>query len=109
MVNDVASSCATAQLHVELRAEDVRILERVVVAPEAGTFHPADPLACDGMAIDTAPRVAVGDKVGVILRLGEKHSVRSPFRGTLKGLLVLPGERVRHNQPLAWLSTEVQR
>jgi hypothetical protein len=29
--------------------------------------------------------------------------VRSPFRGTLMGMLAHPGERLRAGQPVAWL------
>lgn len=83
-------------------AEDVHLFERLVVAPRAGTFHAANP--------DVSPadpeRIALGDKIGVVIHMGEKHAVESPFTGELKGILVLPGERVRAEQPVAWLTVD---
>jgi biotin carboxyl carrier protein len=31
------------------------------------------------------------------------HEVRSPFAGTLMGMLAVPGERVHTGQRIAWL------
>lgn len=81
---------------MSLQAEDVHVLERLVTAPRAGTFVPA-------RLADAA--IVVGQAVGVVLSTGEEHEVRSPFAGTLMGLLALPGERVRPGQPVAWLTT----
>ena len=33
------------------------------------------------------------------------HEVRSPFHGTVKGLLAVAGERLTRSQPIAWLRT----
>ena len=33
------------------------------------------------------------------------HEVRSPFRGTIKGVLAVTGERLTRSQPVAWLRT----
>jgi biotin carboxyl carrier protein len=34
--------------------------------------------------------------------------VRSAFRGSLEGVLVLPGERVTAGQPVAWLRASTE-
>jgi hypothetical protein len=80
-------------------AEDLHVDERLVTAPVAGLFHP--------LVFDVAPddplRIADGDEIGIIVRSGEKHPVSCRFTGLLAGMLVLPGERVRIHQPVAWL------
>jgi len=73
--------------------------ERLVVAPSSGVFQP-EAAAC----IPGGP-IAVGDLLGVI---GEAQ-LRSPFAGTLQGMIALPGERVTAGQPIAWLTTDLQR
>lgn len=87
--------------HVRWFAEDVSLQERLILAPRAGTFHPVNPDVSRAEPI----RVAIGDEVGVVIQLGEKHEIESSFTGMLLGLLVLPGERVRAGQPVAWLTT----
>ncbi|MGH9214588.1 MAG: hypothetical protein ACRD2C_28575 [Acidimicrobiales bacterium] len=84
-----------------LGAEDLHVVERLVTAPVAGVFHPYDDGDSRGPMM-----VAVDDEIGVVLRSGEKHPVRSCFTGLLLGLLALPGERVRAHQPVAWLTLE---
>lgn len=66
--------------------------ERVVVSPAAGIFR-ADPSLDEGL--DLAP----GQLVGLV---GE-HEVRSPFAGSVVGVLAVDGERVTTSQPIAWL------
>jgi len=68
--------------------------ERLVVSPAAGLFVPADDVV-EGQHIERG-RV-VGHVAG--------HEVRSPFRGTVKGLLAVTGERLTRSQPVAWLRT----
>ena len=68
--------------------------ERLVVSPAAGVFVPAADVA-EGQHIERG-RV-VGHVAG--------HAVRSPFRGTVKGLLAVAGERLTRSQPVAWLRT----
>jgi [acyl-carrier-protein] S-malonyltransferase len=68
--------------------------ERLVVSPAAGVFTPADDVA-EGQHIERG-RV-VGHVAG--------HEVRSPFHGTVKGLLAVAGERLTRSQPVAWLRT----
>ncbi len=68
--------------------------ERLVVSPAAGVFTPAADVA-EGHHIEQG-RV-MGHVAG--------HEVRSPFRGTVKGLLAVTGERLTRSQPVAWLRT----
>ena len=73
--------------------------ERVILAPAAGKFRPAE----------TGVEPAEGDPVdreqviGFVDGLGHSTPVRSPFAGRLMGLLASAGERVREGQPVAWL------
>jgi len=73
--------------------------ERLVVAPSSGVFQP------EAAACMPGGPIAVGDLLGVI---GEAQ-LRSPFAGTLQGMIALPGERVTAGQPIAWLTTDLQR
>jgi [acyl-carrier-protein] S-malonyltransferase len=66
--------------------------ERVVVSPAAGVFAPAPD-------VDTGTEVVPGSVLGTV---GD-HEVRSPFAGTLMGMLAVVGERVTTSQPIAWL------
>lgn len=68
--------------------------ERLVVSPAAGVFTPVDGIA-EGHEIE--PGHVLGHVAG--------HEVRSAFRGTVKGLLAVAGERLTHRQPVAWLRT----
>ena len=63
-----------------------------MVSPAAGIFRP-DPSLGEG--VELAP----GQLVGAV---GE-HEVRSPFRGSVVGVLAVEGERVTVSQPIAWL------
>lgn len=74
--------------------EHLYAVERLVVSPATGVFSPV-PEACEGLSITQGQIVgAVGD-----------IAVRSPFEGTLQGMLALAGERVTTSQPIAWLRT----
>ena len=66
--------------------------ERLVVSPTAGVFEPADGIA-------EGHEVAEGQVLGHVAG----QEVRSKFRGTVKGLLAVAGERLTHRQPVAWL------
>ena len=66
--------------------------ERLVVSPAAGVFEPA-------AGVDAGCAVEPGEIVG---RVGE-HDVRTPFAGTVMGVLASAGERVATSQPVAWL------
>ena len=81
--------------------EELRVPERVIVAPALGVFEPLPPetVTAEGEI------VAEGQAVGTVTVGGEKLPVRSAFRGFLMGMLAVPGERVREGQPVAWLRT----
>ena len=74
--------------------EHLYAAERLVVSPATGVFT-----AVSGLA-DTAS-VTRGQLVGTV---GEVE-VRSPFEGSLQGVLAVDGERVTASQPIAWLRT----
>jgi biotin carboxyl carrier protein len=80
---------------VPLHGERLTVPERVIVAPAVGVFRPAD--------LDDGAVLRVGDVLGVVEGPGTQAPVRSPFRGTLMGMLAHSGERLREGQPVAWL------
>jgi [acyl-carrier-protein] S-malonyltransferase len=78
--------------------ERLYVSERMVISPRAGIFQPAEAFrgaAAGGESID----------VGMIMGHIADQEVRSPFAGTLMGMLALPGERVQAGQRIAWLRT----
>jgi biotin carboxyl carrier protein len=82
-----------------LPGEHALVLERVVVAPAAGQFHPREA----EHDAEAAPTVTAGETIGFLELPGETRPVATPFAGRLMGMLAHPGERVRPGQPLAWL------
>lgn len=66
--------------------------ERLVVSPAAGVFEPA-------AGVGEGSTVEPGQVLGIV---GD-HDVRTPFAGTLIGVLAVAGERVSTSQPVAWL------
>jgi [acyl-carrier-protein] S-malonyltransferase len=88
---EVASEASAVEHH---DGEHLFASERLVVSPAAGVFTPADDVT-EGQHIE--PGRVVGHVAG--------HEVRSPFRGTVKGLLAVAGERLTRSQPIAWLRT----
>ena len=74
--------------------EHLYAAERLVVSPATGVFT-----AIDGLAGTSA--VARGQLVGTVGNI----EVRSPFEGSLQGVLAVDGERVTTSQPIAWLRT----
>jgi biotin carboxyl carrier protein len=80
---------------VPLHGERLAVPERMIVAPSVGVFRPAE--------LDAGAALSVGDVLGVIEGPGTAEPVRSPFRGTLMGMLAHAGERLREGQPVAWL------
>jgi biotin carboxyl carrier protein len=80
---------------VPLGGERLAVLERMIVAPVAGVFRP--------VATDTGATVLEGDVIGMIEGPGTQQPVRSPFAGTLMGILAYAGERLREGQAVAWL------
>lgn len=68
--------------------------ERLIVSPAAGVFTPA-------ADVHEGHQIEEGRVMGHVAG----HEVRSPFRGTVKGLLAVAGERLTRSQPVAWLRT----
>jgi biotin carboxyl carrier protein len=87
---------------VELFAEDLDVRERLITAPRPGRFFPAVAYPPHPHYPEGVP-VRAGQRIGVVVRTGEEHHVTCAFSGMLMGLMVLPGERVRLGQPVAWL------
>ncbi len=79
--------------------EELRVPERVIVAPALGVFRPALP-AENGNGRHV---VNEGQVIGVVQCGSRAVAVQSPFTGLLMGMLADPGERVREGQPVAWL------
>lgn len=82
-----------------ITAEEVHVPERLIAAPTAGVFRaaPPDVVTAEGEI------VRAGQIVGLIEVTDGAVSVTSAHTGFLMGLLALPGERVRADQPLAWV------
>ena len=80
-------------------AEEVHVPERLIAAPAAGVFRnaPPDVVTAEGEIVHA------GQVVGAIEITGGAIDVTSAHTGFLMGLLALPGERVRAEQPLAWV------
>ena len=80
-------------------AEEVHVPERLIAAPTAGVFQAAPPeiVTAEGEIVQA------GQVVGSIQITDGTVSVTSAHTGFLMGLLAMPGERVRADQPLAWV------
>jgi pyruvate/2-oxoglutarate dehydrogenase complex dihydrolipoamide acyltransferase (E2) component len=74
----------------------VSIPERMIVAPGNGVFRLTS-VAYRGAFVDE------GDEIGVLESPGATSVVRSPFSGTLMGVMAHEGERLREGEPVAWL------
>jgi [acyl-carrier-protein] S-malonyltransferase len=81
--------------HEAHAGETLAVPERMIVAPVVGIFRPHE--VADGVEI------LAGDEIGVVEGPGTRCPIRSPFGGTLMGMLAHPGERLRSGQPIAWL------
>lgn len=77
--------------------EHLFVHERLVVSSATGLFSPVSGDEPDA-AVPGSP-MDVGALVG---RVGDQE-IRTPFAGTLMGVLAIPGERVTVGQPIAWL------
>jgi [acyl-carrier-protein] S-malonyltransferase len=77
------------------RGEHLHTSARLVVSPGSGLFTPGE--VAEGTAVDACD---------VIGRVGETE-IRTPFAGSLMGLLALSGERISASQPVAWLDAAV--
>ena len=72
-----------------------------MVSPIAGIFVPTVETV-SGEPLKEGATITVGEILGRV----NDAEIRSPFEGTLMGLIALDGERVTPSQPLAWLKTE---
>ncbi|HEX6417178.1 MAG TPA: biotin/lipoyl-containing protein [Acidimicrobiales bacterium] len=83
----------------DICAEEVHVPERLIAAPAAGVFRAAPPevVTAEGEIVHA------GQVVGSIEVTDGSVAVTSAHTGFLMGLLALPGERVRADQPLAWV------
>lgn len=72
---------------------------RLVVAPLPGRFVPLIP------EVQPQPGdfILAGQPVGLVEMAQTETEVRSPFSGILVGMLAAEGQRVRPDQPVAWL------
>jgi [acyl-carrier-protein] S-malonyltransferase len=104
LLESLAGPSAAQQEAIDHRVgERFHMSERLVVSPGAGLFEPDASLS--GLmpgAVEGEREPVQIDVGGLIGRVGETE-VRSAFRGSLEGVLVLPGERVTTGQPVAWL------
>ena len=80
------------------QGEQLRVPERVILAPALGVFRPVDEVGPPEGKV-----VRKGEVVGVVEVGGRTVPVRSAFTGLLVGMMAHPGERVREGQPVAWL------
>jgi [acyl-carrier-protein] S-malonyltransferase len=87
---EAAASAGAVEHH---DGEHLFAAERMIVSPAAGVFTPAD--------LDEGQHIERGSVVGHVAG----HEVLSPFRGTIKGVLAVAGERLTRSQPVAWLRT----
>ncbi len=82
-----------------LAGEQLLVPERIIVAPVTGVFRPTPPqtVTADGEV------VYAGQVVGTIETTTGTTPVTSAFTGFFMGLMAHEGERVRQDQPVAWL------
>lgn len=75
------------------------ILERVVVSPATGKFHPHPPeiFTTEGEWVDE------GQTLGEIRNGGEPIPVISPFTGWMMGMLAITGQPVQTGDQLFWI------
>ena len=99
----------SATVEAEERPALFAMAERLVVSPATGPFRPVETFAGAAPTIGggtaggrSSLRVAVGELIGWA---GETE-IRSPFSGSLEGIIVLAGERVVGGQPVAWLRAD---
>ena len=80
--------------------------ERLVVSPGTGPFRAVESFASAQPNLGEAqagPGEPLSIAVGELIGWAGEYEVRSPFAGTLEGIIVLNGERVVTGQPVAWL------
>jgi hypothetical protein len=67
----------------------------LVVSPAAGIFKP-------DATIRPGRHIAAGTVVGAV----GNEDIRCPFDGELQAFIAVTGERLRPQQPIAWLRTD---
>jgi hypothetical protein len=78
------------------QGECLDVVERVIVSPAVGVYHPISPR--------TSADLEVGAVIGHIAVPGtDPLPVCSPFRGRLVEVVAWSGERVGHRQRIAWV------
>jgi hypothetical protein len=84
-----------------LAGEQLLVLERVIIAPTNGVFRPApaQTVTAEGEV------VYEGQVIGTIETTNGETPVTSAFTGFFMGHMAHDGERVRQDQPVAWLRT----
>jgi [acyl-carrier-protein] S-malonyltransferase len=92
LLDNLSRASETAAVH---EGETLYAVERLVVSPATGVFAP-----CEGLQAGTP--IAAGQLVGTV---AGSQEVRSPFAGSIEGMLAFAGERVTTSQPIAWLRT----
>ncbi|MHB1923967.1 MAG: acyltransferase domain-containing protein [Acidimicrobiales bacterium] len=100
LVESLAGASPLQAYVAQHQGEHLYVSERVVVSPMTGVY--AKPV--DG-PLRTGQEIEVGQLLGTV----GSSEVRSPFAGTLQGLLAVDGERVTDGQPVAWLRCGTDR
>lgn len=104
LIDMLAGHSPALQAAADARSgERFHISERLVLSPAAGLFEPEDLVSAFGPGKPGANRAPIPIPVGALIGRVGSVEVRSPFEGSLEGVLVLKGERVTVGQPVAWL------
>jgi [acyl-carrier-protein] S-malonyltransferase len=88
------------------KVEQYEMTERLVVSPATGRFRPVEAFAASAPTLNlggSEPAAEIAVAVGELIGWAGESEIRSPFAGTLQGIIVLAGERVVAGQPVAWL------
>jgi [acyl-carrier-protein] S-malonyltransferase len=104
------ASLTSASIETEAPLDPLfRMTERLVVSPATGAFRPVEHFASVAPTLGGGPvdeRVALRVGVGDLVGWAGEFEIRSPFAGSLEGIIVLAGERVVTGQPVAWLRAD---
>jgi [acyl-carrier-protein] S-malonyltransferase len=88
---DLDAAVSVAGGHIAQDGEQLFAAERLVVSPAAGIFEPVE--------IRPGALIGLGHVVGRVAG----QEIRSPFHGSLVGMLAVAGERLVRSQPVAWV------
>ena len=81
-----------------MEGERILIPERMIVSPADGVFR-----SVDGNGDIVGRNINENDVIGYVETVGKSVEIKSPFTGTLRGLIAHSGERLRQHEPVAWL------